>query len=65
MRNFKTLSISWHQFGRKDSVSQIFSFLALKAEAVGEVQILRASTATATWQTDFLEHIFEKCALLI
>jgi hypothetical protein len=29
------------QVGPKDLGSQIFSFLALKAEAVGEVQILR------------------------
>jgi hypothetical protein len=30
-----------HQFGPKDTGSQNFSFLALKAEPVGEVQILR------------------------
>jgi hypothetical protein len=36
-----------HQVGPKDYGSQHFSFLALKAEPVGEVQILRASTATA------------------
>jgi hypothetical protein len=37
-----------HQVGPKDSGSQNFSFLALKAEAVGEVQILRTATAAAT-----------------
>jgi hypothetical protein len=37
-----------HQVGPKDSGSQNFSFLALKAEPVGEVQILRTATATAT-----------------
>jgi hypothetical protein len=36
-----------HQIGFKDSGSQNFSFLALKAEPVGEVQILRTATATA------------------
>jgi hypothetical protein len=34
-----------HQVGPKDSGSQNFSFLALKAEPVGEVQILRTATA--------------------
>jgi hypothetical protein len=37
-----------HQVGSKDSGRQNFSFLALKAEPVGEVQILRTATATAT-----------------
>jgi hypothetical protein len=37
-----------HQVGPKDSGSQNFSFLALKAKLVGEVQILRTATATAT-----------------
>jgi hypothetical protein len=37
-----------HQVGPKDSGSQNFSFLALKAEPVGEVQILRTATAMAT-----------------
>jgi hypothetical protein len=36
-----------HQVGPKDSGSKNFSFLALKAEPVGEVQILRTTTATA------------------
>jgi hypothetical protein len=36
-----------HQVGLKDSESQNFSFLALKAEPVGELQILRTATATA------------------
>jgi hypothetical protein len=36
-----------HQVGSKDSGSQNFSFLALQAEPVGEVQILRTGTATA------------------
>jgi hypothetical protein len=36
-----------HQVGVKDSGSQNFSFLALKAEAVCEVQILRTATVTA------------------
>jgi hypothetical protein len=36
-----------HQVDPKDSGSQNFSFLALKAEPVGEVQILRTATATA------------------
>jgi hypothetical protein len=34
-----------HQVGLKDSESQNFSFLALKAEPVVEVQILRTATA--------------------
>jgi hypothetical protein len=37
-----------HQVGFKDSGNQNFSFLALKAEPVGEVQILRTATVTAT-----------------
>jgi hypothetical protein len=37
-----------HQVGPKKSGSQNFSFLALKAEPVGEVQILRTATAMAT-----------------
>jgi hypothetical protein len=32
-----------HQVGRKDPGSQNFSFLALKAEPVGEEQILRTA----------------------
>jgi hypothetical protein len=32
-----------HQVGPKDFGSQNFSFLALKAESVGEVQILRST----------------------
>jgi hypothetical protein len=36
-----------HQVGLKDS-GQNFNFLALKAEAAGEVQIFRSATATAT-----------------
>jgi hypothetical protein len=35
-----------HQDDTKDSGSQNFSFLALKAEPVGEVQILRTATTT-------------------
>jgi hypothetical protein len=42
-----TLSIS------KDSGSQSFSFLALKAESVGEVQILRTATATTRDRRNF------------
>jgi hypothetical protein len=40
------------QVGRKDFMSQNFSFLALMAEAVVEVQILRTATAThiPLWQ---------------
>jgi hypothetical protein len=34
-----------HQIGPKDSGSQNFRFLALKAEPVSEVQILRTATA--------------------
>jgi hypothetical protein len=34
-----------HKVGAKDSGSKNFSFLALKAEPVGEVQILRTATA--------------------
>jgi hypothetical protein len=37
-----------HQVGPKDSGSQNFSFLALKPEPLGEVQILRTATATVT-----------------
>jgi hypothetical protein len=37
-----------HQVGPKDAGGQNFSFLALKAEPVDEVQILRTATATAT-----------------
>jgi hypothetical protein len=37
-----------HQVDSKDSGSQNFSFLALKAEPVGEVQILRTAMATET-----------------
>jgi hypothetical protein len=36
-----------HQVGSKDSGSQNFSFLALKAEPVGEVQIMQTATTTA------------------
>jgi hypothetical protein len=39
-----------HQVGPKDFGSQNFSFLALKAEYVGEVQILRMATATARFR---------------
>jgi hypothetical protein len=42
-----------HQVGPKDSGSQNFSLLALKAEPVGEVQILRTATATATARDNF------------
>jgi hypothetical protein len=34
-----------HQVGPNNSGNQNVSFLALKAEAVGEVQILRTATA--------------------
>jgi hypothetical protein len=34
-----------HKVGLKDFESQNFSFLALKAKPVGEVQILRTATA--------------------
>jgi hypothetical protein len=37
-----------HQVGSKNFGSQNFSFLVLKAEPVGEVQILRTATATVT-----------------
>jgi hypothetical protein len=43
MSSFKILS----QVGPKDSGSQNFSFVALKAEPIGEVQILCTVTATA------------------
>jgi hypothetical protein len=36
-----------HQVGPKDSGSKNFSFLVLKAEPVGEMQILRTATETA------------------
>jgi hypothetical protein len=45
--NLKKFEYEVHQAGPKDSGSQNFSFLALKAEPVGEVQILRTATATA------------------
>jgi hypothetical protein len=45
---FQNSEYEVHQVGPKDSGSQNFSFLALKAEPVGEVQILRTATATAT-----------------
>jgi hypothetical protein len=45
--NFKIHDYKVHQVGPKDSGSQNFSFLALKAEPVAEVQILRSATATA------------------
>jgi hypothetical protein len=48
MSNIKILNMGWLQVGPKDSGSQIFSFLAFKTGAVGEVQILRTATATAT-----------------
>jgi hypothetical protein len=50
-----------HQVGPKDSGSQNFSFLALKAEPVGEVQILRTATATARDRRKFFyrsNHVF-------
>jgi hypothetical protein len=46
-----------HQVGSKDFGSQNFSFLALKAEPVGEVQILRTATATVTAR-DSSNHVF-------
>jgi hypothetical protein len=42
---FQNSGYEVHQVGPKDSGSQNFSFLALKAEPVGEVQILRTATA--------------------
>jgi hypothetical protein len=42
---FQNYEYEVHQVGPKDSGSQNFSFLALKAEPVGKVQILRAATA--------------------
>jgi hypothetical protein len=44
---FQNSEYEVHQVGPKDFESQNFSFLALKAEPVGEVQILRMATATA------------------
>jgi hypothetical protein len=41
-----------HQVSSKDFGSQNFSPLALNAEPVGEVQILRTATATARRVTD-------------
>jgi hypothetical protein len=45
---FQNSEYEVHQVGPKDSGSQNFSFLALKAEPVDEVQILRAAMETAT-----------------
>jgi hypothetical protein len=45
---FQNSEYEVHQVGPKDSGSQNFSLLALNAEPVGEVQILRTATATAT-----------------
>jgi hypothetical protein len=45
---FQNSEYKVHQFGPKDSESQNFSLLALKAEPVSEVQILRTATATTT-----------------
>jgi hypothetical protein len=44
---FQNSEYELHQVGPKNSGSQNFSFLALKAEPVGEVHILRTATATA------------------
>jgi hypothetical protein len=44
---FQNSEYEVHQVGPKDSGSQNFSLLALKAEPVSEVQILRTATATA------------------
>jgi hypothetical protein len=44
---FQNSEYEVHQEGPKDSGSQNFSFLALKAKPVGEVQILRTATAMA------------------
>jgi hypothetical protein len=52
-----------YQIGPKDSRSQNFSFLALKAGAVGEVQILRTATTTAREKRKFL--LLESCYLFI
>jgi hypothetical protein len=52
-----------HQVDPIDSGSQIFSFLALKAEPVGEVQILRTATATARYRRIFLS--VKSCYLFI
>jgi hypothetical protein len=43
-----TIPVKRDKIKTKDYGSQNFSFLALKAEPVGEVQILRTATATAT-----------------
>jgi hypothetical protein len=44
---FQNSEYEVHQVGSKNSGSQNFSFIALKTEPVGEVQILRVATATA------------------
>jgi hypothetical protein len=49
--------MSSFKIGPKDSGSQNFSFLALKAEDVGEVQILRTATTTA-WQRHVIDGFF-------
>jgi hypothetical protein len=52
MSKFQNSEYEVHQVGQKYYGSQNFSFLALKAEPVGEVQILRTATATARRVTD-------------
>jgi hypothetical protein len=42
---FQNSEYEVHQVGPKDSGSRNFSLLGLKAEPVGEVQILRTATA--------------------
>jgi hypothetical protein len=44
---FQNSEYEVHQVGSKDCGSQSFSFLALKAKPVGEVQILRMATLAA------------------
>jgi hypothetical protein len=53
MSSFKKSEYEVHQVGSKDFGSQNFSFLALVAEPVGEVQILRTATATARDRRNF------------
>jgi hypothetical protein len=58
---FQNYEYEVHQVGPKDSGSQNFSFLALKAEPVGEVQILRKATTTARDRRNFFyrsNHVF-------
>jgi hypothetical protein len=59
---FQNSEYKVHQVGLKDSESRNFSLLALKAEPVGEVQILCTATATALDRRKFFNrsnHVFK------